>query len=57
MPANAFDYQGQRFIESWITDSGPPGGFPFSIRDIRIQFFFDENERLVRFTLKQEDRF
>lgn len=51
------DEQGRPFIESWIPDSGPPTELSFGIRDIRLQFFFDESERLVRFTVKEEDRF
>jgi hypothetical protein len=46
-----------RFIASWIPDSGPPSEYPYGIRDIRLQFFFDESERLVRFTVKEEERF
>ena len=42
-------------IESWIPDSGTR--FPFDIKDIRIEFFFDENNCLIRCTVQEEDRF
>jgi hypothetical protein len=45
------------YIQSWIPDSGPRAELPFGVRDIRIQFFFDKNERLSRFTVQEEDRF
>jgi hypothetical protein len=44
-------------IQSWIPDSGPRAELPFGIRDIRIRFFFDKNERLTRVTVQEEDRF
>jgi hypothetical protein len=44
-------------VQTWIPNSGPLAEFPFGIRDIRIQFFFDKNERLTRCTVKEEDRF
>jgi hypothetical protein len=44
-------------IESWIPDTGPLAEFPFGIRDIQIRFFFDGDERLSIFTVKEESRF
>jgi hypothetical protein len=54
---NETDDSGQTLIQSWIANSGPRAEWPFGVRDIRIQFIFDENERLVSFTAKEEDRF
>ena len=48
---------GQGRIESWILNAGPRSELPFGIRDIRVEFFFDEDTRLVRFTLEEEERF
>jgi hypothetical protein len=58
MPATGHhDPQGHPYIESWISDSGPRSEWPFGIRDIRLQFFFDKDQRLIRFSLNEEDRF
>ena len=51
------DEAGHTIIESWIPDSGPRAEWPYGIRDIRIQFIFGENGQLVKFTVREEDRF
>jgi hypothetical protein len=50
------DGTGRRIIQSWIPNSGPRGEFLW-VRDIRLQFFFDGDDRLVKYTVVEEDRF
>jgi hypothetical protein len=50
------DEAGCLLIETWIPDSGPPADL-FWIKDILVEFGFDEHERLVRYSVKEEDRF
>ena len=44
-----------RYIESWVPN--PEAPLELLPRDIRIRFFFDENERLTRFTVAEESGF
>ena len=58
MPVEVYNKEGKgRRIESWIADSGPRAEWPYGIRDIRLTFLFDENDRLIGFVAKEEERF
>jgi hypothetical protein len=47
---------GHLVIQSWVPDSGPRGDW-LGCKDIRIRFYFGKDERLVRITVQEEDRF
>lgn len=56
-PHSYQDGSGHTILECWIMNTGPPHALALVPDDIRMQFEFDDQDKLVHFTVASEPRF